>query len=368
MTFKENGTAAVLVLADGQVFYGQGVGAQGIRVAELCFNTSMTGYQEILTDPSYAGQIIVFTFPHIGNVGINREDNEKVRPFCRGCVVRESITNPSNWRAQGHLDSWLRQRGVVGISGVDTRYLVQSIKRMKAPQAALFHGVGPPDIPDLQRLAREFPGLEGQDLAKTVSDDRIEARHSSPRHPHVVIIDYGIKETIVAELERLGCALTLVSATAPYETIAALNPDAIFLSNGPGDPQATAEYAVPVIQKLLASSLPLFGICLGHQLIALACGGRTVKMDYGHHGANHPVKNHRSGKVEITSQNHGFMVLTETLPDSVLPTHTSLFDHTNEGLQFKDKPVFSVQYHPEASPGPHDSRYLFTQFKKLMHF
>ena len=340
---------AVLVLSDGQVFWGQGLGARGTRVGELCFNTSMTGYQEILTDPSYAGQIITFTFPHIGNVGTNFEDNEKARPYCRGFVVRSQITNPSNWRAQDHLNTWLKKHRVVGIAGVDTRHLVQSIKKMQAPKAALFHGLDPtPDLAALQRQAQAWAGLEGMDLAQEVGERRIYEWHppkqgkpaalSKPR-PHIVTIDYGIKESILDQLTALDCSVTVVPPTVSYATIAGLKPEAVFLSNGPGDPQATAGYAVPVIQEVIAASIPLFGICLGHQLIALACGASTTKMDYGHHGANHPVKNHQTQRVEITCQNHGFMVVPETLPDSVLPTHTSLFDQTNEGLRFKDKPV-----------------------------
>jgi carbamoyl-phosphate synthase small subunit len=362
-------------LDDGTVFYGIGIGATGTRVGEVCFNTSITGYQEILTDPSYAGQIITFTFPHIGNVGANPEDIETLSPAAHGLVLREDITNPSNYRSRRHLNDWLKSHNLVGIAGVDTRRLTRLIRETGAPNGALHHAPdGAIDIDALRRDALAWPGLKGMDLAREVSCRQTyewtESRWSPgigyappppPRH-HVVAIDYGAKHNILRCLVSLGCRVSVVPATASAETILGLAPDGIFLSNGPGDPLATGKYAAPVIEKLLEANLPIFGICLGHQMLALALGARTVKMHHGHRGANHPVKDLATGRVEITSQNHGFMVVPESLPGTLEPTHVSLFDGSLEGLRMKERPVFSVQYHPEASPGPRDSFYLFERF------
>ncbi len=373
------GANAALVLADGSVFWGRGLGAPGTSTGEVCFNTSMTGYQEIMTDPSYAGQIITFTFPHIGNVGANAEDIETVTPAARGLVLRADITDPSNYRAQLHFDGWLKARNLTGIAGVDTRRLTRRIRDGGAPNGTLAYAAdGALDLPRLIATARAWPGLEGMDLAKEVTCRQTyrwdETRWvqgagygtlTAPRY-RVVAIDYGAKRNILRMLASEGCDVTIVPATASAEDILRHEPDGIFLSNGPGDPAATAEYAVPVIKKLLESGKPLFGICLGHQLLALALGGETRKMAIGHRGANHPVKDLATGKVEITSQNHGFCVIPESLPKSAEVTHVSLFDGSNEGLKLKDRPVFSVQYHPEASPGPQDSHYLFERFTALM--
>ncbi len=373
------GMTAALVLADGTVFWGRGIGAPGTRVGEVCFNTAMSGYQEILTDPSYAGQIITFTFPHIGNVGANPEDIETVTPAARGLVLRAEISEPQNFRATQHLDAWLRSHGLVGISGLDTRALTRRIRDLGAPNGALGHAPdGELDIAALQEQAASWPGLEGMDLALDVScrqtyswdETRWALGHgygklAHPKH-HVVAIDYGAKRNILRCLASAGCRVTVVPATASAKDVLRHNPDGVFLSNGPGDPAATGEYAVPVIRELVGTGLPVFGICLGHQMLALALGGRTEKLPRGHRGANHPVKDLATGKVEITSQNHGFVVVPESLPPEVEVTHVSLFDKTNEGLRLKDKPVFSVQYHPEASPGPQDSHYLFERFVALM--
>jgi carbamoyl-phosphate synthase small subunit len=371
--------SAALVLADGTVIWGRGVGAAGVRVGEVCFNTSMTGYQEIITDPSYAGQIITFTFPHIGNVGANREDIETITPAARGVVLRADITDPSNWRAAQHLDAWLKSNGIVGIAGVDTRRLTRRIRDAGAPTGVICHA---PDMAinaeGLLGEARLWPGLEGMDLAKEVTCRQTYAwdetpwawgsgygRLERPRH-RVVAIDYGAKRNILRMLAAGGAAVTVVPATASADDILRHEPDGIFLSNGPGDPAATGTYAVPVLRKLIATGKPIFGICLGHQLLALALGGKTRKMETGHRGANHPVKDLATGKVEITSQNHGFVVLPESLPREAEATHVSLFDGSNEGLRLKDRPIFSVQYHPEASPGPQDSHYLFRRFTEMM--
>jgi carbamoyl-phosphate synthase small subunit len=332
-----------------------------------------------MTDPSYAGQIITFTFPHIGNVGANLEDIETITPAARGLVLRADITDPSNFRAQQHFDTWLKARGLTGVSGVDTRRLTRRIRDGGAPTGVLAYATdGKLDIPALLAKARAWPGLEGMDLAKEVTcrqtyqwDETSWMRGigygqlTAPRH-RVVAVDYGAKRNILRMLASEGCAVTVVPATASAEDILRHNPDGIFLSNGPGDPAATGEYAVPVIRELLGTGKPLFGICLGHQLLALALGGETKKMPLGHRGANHPVKDLNTGKVEITSQNHGFCVIPESLPATAEVTHVSLFDGSNEGLRLKDKPVFSVQYHPEASPGPQDSHYLFQRFTDLM--
>jgi len=370
---------AVLVLSDGTLIEGTGIGASGHAAGEVCFNTAMTGYQEILTDPSYAGQIITFTFPHIGNAGANPDDietsNLAAASGVRGCILRASITDPSNYRAAQHLDDWLKARGIIGICGIDTRALTSLIREKGMPNAVIAHEeTGAFDLDLLKRQAAEWPGIEGQDLAREVTcgqsyewDETLWTlengfgRQETPQF-HVVAIDYGLKRNILRCLASAGCKVTVVPANAGAEDILARKPDGIFLSNGPGDPAATGEYAVPEIKKLLASGLPIFGICLGHQMLALALGATTKKMHQGHHGANHPVKDFTTSKVEITSMNHGFTVDRDTLPEALEETHVSLFDGTNCGLRLKGKPVFSVQYHPEASPGPQDSHYLFTRF------
>ncbi len=367
-------TAAV-VLADGTVFWGRGAGAVGVAVGEICFNTATTGYQEILTDPSYAGQIITFTFPHIGNVGTNAEDIETMTPAVRGCVLRAPMTEPANWRATQHLDRWLTSHNLVAVTGVDTRALTRRIRDGGAANAALIHMPdGAIDANALQFMAERWPGLEGADLAievmcrQTYSWDETQwvlgagyGQQSAPQH-HVVALDYGAKRNILRCLANAGCRVTVVPGTASTDDILRHEPDGVFLSNGPGDPAATGKYAVPVIQDLLEKGLPLFGICLGHQMLALALGAKTYKMHLGHHGANQPVKDLVTGRVEITSQNHGFGVDRASLPEGVIETHISLFDGSNEGLRVDGQPVFSVQYHPEASPGPQDSHHLFSRF------
>jgi carbamoyl-phosphate synthase small subunit len=339
----------------------------------------MTGYQEILTDPSYAGQIITFTFPHIGNSGTNDEDVESRPPTCRGVVLREEITPAANWRARGPLDQWLKDRNLIGIAGVDTRRLVSRIRDQGAPKGCLaFAADGRYDVAHLQGAAVQWPGLEGMDLTGEVSCVEpyewietpwsIEGGYGQARSPdrHVVCVDYGAKRNTLRCLAGLGCRITVVPARSSAASILALRPNGIFLANGPGDPSATSAFAVPVIRELLASGLPIFGICLGHQLLALAFGARTVKMHLGHRGGNHPVQDLASGSVQITSHNHGFVVSRESLPAGLEETHTSLFDGSLEGLRLKDRPVFSVQFHPEASPGPQDSHSLFEQFANLM--
>ncbi|MFL2540905.1 MAG: glutamine-hydrolyzing carbamoyl-phosphate synthase small subunit [Candidatus Latescibacterota bacterium] len=377
-TPPENATAA-LILGDGSVFWGQGVGAEGNAVGEVCFNTSLTGYQEIMTDPSYAGQIITFTFPHIGNVGTNDEDFETTAPAARGCVLRADITDPANWRSACHYDEWLRSHGLSGIAGVDTRHLTRRIRDIGAPHATICHSLdGQFDLPALQAQAAKWPGLEGMDLAKDVSCRETYSwdetnwvlgegygKQTNPRF-HVVAVDFGAKRNILRCLATLGCRVTVVPANATVDDVLKHKPDGVFLSNGPGDPAATGEYAVPMIKGVLESGLPIFGICLGHQMLALALGATTEKMHHGHRGANHPVKDLGTGKVEITSQNHGFVVAAASLPDNVEMTHVSLFDGTLEGIAVRDRPVFSVQHHPEASPGPQDSHYLFDRFIGLM--
>jgi len=378
VTVRAAATAS-LVLADGTIFHGQGLGAPGEVVGELVFNTAMTGYQEILTDPSYAGQLITFTFPHIGNVGTNEEDLEATTCHARGLVLRAAVTEPSNYRAAQHLGRWLERHGLVGIAGVDTRRLTRHLRAAGAQTAAL--GFAPEQGPDHARLAKlacEWPGLIGMDLASEVScRQRYSwsggiwqfpdgyAMAAEGRH-HVVAVDYGIKRNILRSLGSLGLRVSVVPAATTADEILALRPDGIFLSNGPGDPAATGAFAVPQIQKLVASGKPVFGICLGHQMLALALGATTEKMKFGHHGANHPVKDLTTGKVEITSQNHGFAVPPDSLPAGVEVTHVSLFDGSLEGLEMRDRPVFSVQYHPEASPGPQDSAYLFDRFVRLI--
>ncbi|HTO81657.1 MAG TPA: glutamine-hydrolyzing carbamoyl-phosphate synthase small subunit [Methylomirabilota bacterium] len=370
---------AVLALADGTLFWGRGIGAVGRAVGEVCFNTSQTGYQEIMTDPSYAGQIIGFTFPHIGNVGANPEDIETSTPAARGCVISADITEPSNWRASQHFDAWLRSHNLVGMCGVDTRRLTRRIRDGGAPSGVIAHAAdGRFDTGSLIAEAAAWPGLEGMDLAKDVTCRQTYSwdetrwqlgagfgRQAAPRF-HVVAVDYGAKRNILRCLADHGCRVTVVPATATTEDVMRHKPDGVFLSNGPGDPAATGAYAVPVIRDLIHVGLPVFGICLGHQMLALALGGRTEKMQRGHRGANHPVKDLATGKVEITSQNHGFVVVPESLPPDVEVTHISLFDGSNEGFRVQDRPVFSVQYHPEASPGPQDSHYLFQRFVRLM--
>ncbi|MBF9049399.1 glutamine-hydrolyzing carbamoyl-phosphate synthase small subunit [Roseobacter sp. HKCCD9010] len=370
---------ACLVLADGTVFYGRGFGATGQTVAELCFNTAMTGYQEIMTDPSYAGQIVTFTFPHIGNTGVTAQDDETADPVAAGMVVKWDPTEPSNWRAEAELTAWLAARGRICIGGVDTRRLTRAIRQQGAPHVALAHDPdGQFDLEALVAAARGFAGLEGLDLAKDVTcaqsytwDEMRWAwpegylRRTEPGFK-VVAVDYGAKRNILRCLASAGCDVTVMPATSTAEDVLAQNPDGVFLSNGPGDPAATGEYAVPMIQSVLEADLPVFGICLGHQMLALALGGRTVKMNHGHHGANHPVKDLETGKVEITSMNHGFTVDSQTLPKGVKETHVSLFDGSNCGIRVEDRPVFSVQYHPEASPGPQDSYYLFERFVAAM--
>jgi carbamoyl-phosphate synthase small subunit len=362
-------------LADGTIFWGRGIGASGQSVGEVCFNTSMTGYQEIMTDPSYAGQIITFTFPHIGNTGTNPEDIETLTPAARGCVLRADITEPSSWRAAQHFDTWLKSHGLVGIGGIDTRALTRRIRDLGAPHGVIAHAPdGRIDVAALVEAAAVWPGLEGMDLAKDVSctqsykwDEtrwalgRGYGRLDAPKR-HVVAIDYGAKRNILRSLADLGCAVTVLPATATGEEVLRHKPDGVFLSNGPGDPAATGDYAVPMIRSVIDSGVPLFGICLGHQMLALALGAKTEKMHHGHRGANHPVKDLQTGKVEITSQNHGFVVREDSLPKGIAVTHVSLFDGSVEGIAVEGKPVFSVQYHPEASPGPKDSHYLFDRF------
>jgi carbamoyl-phosphate synthase small subunit len=370
---------AVLVLADGTVLRGVGLGAHGRCIGEVCFNTSMTGYQEIITDPSYAGQIITFTFPHIGNVGANEEDNETTTPAARGVIVRASVTDPSNQRSLRHLDAWLKSQNLVGISAIDTRRLTRLIRNGGPQTGIIVHEPGQ-DVatPDLIDEARAWPGLEGMDLAKEVSCTQHYAWSETtwrlgegfgqldmPKHK-VVAVDFGAKRNILRCLAAAGCDVVVVPATANAEDVLRHKPDGVFLSNGPGDPAATGEYAVPMISAVMNTGVPIFGICLGHQLLARALGAKTFKMHMGHRGANHPVKDLATGKVEITSQNHGFVVDGDALPDGVTATHVSLFDNTLEGLTVDGKPVFSVQYHPEASPGPQDSHYLFERFVDLM--
>ena len=378
------GATACLVLGDGTVLWGRGFGAHTAgrgtgAVGEVCFNTGMTGYQETLTDPSYAGQIITFTFPHIGNVGANPEDIEATTPAARGLVVKQDLTEPSSWRATRHLDAWLKSHGVPGIGGIDTRALTARIRDGGAPNGVLcFPADGRFDLAALRAEAAGWPGLEGMDLAREVSCrqayawDEMEwawpqgfGRQAAPRHK-VVAVDYGAKRNILRCLASAGLAVTVVPATATAEEILRHAPDGVFLSNGPGDPAATGEYAVPVIREILERRVPVFGICLGHQLLGRALGARTYKLDRGHRGANQPVKDLTTGKVEITSQNHGFAVDEKTLPATATVTHVSLFDGSNEGLAATDRPAFSVQYHPEASPGPTDSHYLFHRFVALI--
>ncbi|MFN4176670.1 glutamine-hydrolyzing carbamoyl-phosphate synthase small subunit [Phenylobacterium sp.] len=378
------GVTGVLALADGTILQGVGVGAVGEAVGEVCFNTAMTGYQEILTDPSYMAQIVAFTFPHVGNVGTNVEDIEQMsgsaETAARGAIFRDVPTRPANYRADADLETWMSRRGVIGLAGVDTRALTRRIREHGMPHAVIAHSPdGRFDLDALVEKARAWNGLVGLDLAKDASclqpfvyDEGLwswgEGYAKAPEAPKydVVVMDFGVKRNILRALTSVGARVTVVPANTTAEEILARNPDGVLLSNGPGDPAATGEYAVPEIQKLVDSGKPVFGICLGHQMLALALGAKTVKMDQGHHGANHPVKDLTTGKVEIVSMNHGFTVDRDTLPAPVVETHVSLFDGTNAGIALKGRPVFSVQHHPEASPGPTDSLYLFERFAGLM--
>ncbi|MDO5369780.1 glutamine-hydrolyzing carbamoyl-phosphate synthase small subunit [Paracoccus sp. (in: a-proteobacteria)] len=376
----EQKPTACLALADGTIFYGRGFGAAGEVVAELVFNTAMTGYQEIMTDPSYAAQVVTFTFPHIGNTGVTPEDDESADPVAAGIVVKWDPTEPSNWRAASDLSEWMERRGRIGIGGVDTRRLTRAIRQQGAPHVVLAHDLeGRFDIEAMVARARKWPGLVGMDLAREVSttqsyrwDEGMWRWPGSfgterPEKPlRVVALDYGAKRNILRSLAESGADVTVLPATATAEEVLAHDPEGVFLSNGPGDPAATGEYAVPMIRTLLERDLPIFGICLGHQMLALALGAKTVKMSHGHHGANHPVRDKESGKVEITSMNHGFAVDAQSLPEGVVETHVSLFDGSNCGLKLDGRPVFSVQYHPEASPGPQDSAHLFERFAQAM--
>lgn len=378
---RPEGATGVVVFADGRTIWGQGFGAEGEAVGELCFNTAMTGYQEVMTDPSYARQVIAFTFPHIGNVGANDEDVEAAEAHALGAIVREVVTEPSNYRANQGFADWMAKWGRIAIAGVDTRALTRLVRTKGPPNIAIAHRAdGQFDLESLQRQAAEWPGLEGMDLATDVSRLQVERwtggkwawgqgyelSGDDSKRPHVVAVDYGSKRNIFRNLTEAGARVTVVPATALFDEIMAHEPDGFFLSNGPGDPAATGEYAVPVIRQMLETGKPLFGICLGHQMLALAAGGMTSKMFQGHRGANHPVKRLADGRVEITSMNHGFSVEREGLPANVRETHVSLFDGSNCGIELTDRPAFSVQYHPEASPGPQDSFYLFEKFVGLM--
>ena len=378
-------STALLVLADGTVIEGQGLGATGAVEAEVCFNTALTGYQEILTDPSYSGQIVTFTFPHIGNIGANGEDIEDLNPATRngavGAIFKADITDPSNFRSAEHLNAWLKSRGIIAMCGIDTRALTVWIRENGMPNAVIAHNPeGRFDVDALKEKARAWHGLVGLDLAVDATSGQSSQWDEKPwvwnegfgrnnagaENIHIVAVDFGIKRNILRLFSGLDCRVTVVPASTPAQDILAMNPDGIFLSNGPGDPAATGAHAVPTIKALLETGIPIFGICLGHQILALALGARTTKMHQGHHGANHPVKDHTTGKVEIVSMNHGFAVDGDTLPGNVEETHISLFDGTNCGLQVRDRPVFSVQHHPEASPGPQDSHYLFRRFINLI--
>jgi len=380
--WEQEKVTALLVLADGTVIEGVGFGAEGEAVAEVCFNTAMTGYQEILTDPSYAGQIVIFTFPHIGNVGTNDDDIETVNlaasAAVKGLIVKAPVTEPANYRAHKHFDKWLKARGIIGLSGVDTRALTSLIRDKGMPNGVIAHNAkGKFDVKKLTAVAKAWSGLEGLDLAKDVSltqrmnwDEKLwdwqKGFEKGQGKFNVVAMDFGLKRNILRCLVSAGCNVTVVPATAKAEDILAMKPDGVFLSNGPGDPAATGEYAVPEIKKLVDSGKPIFGICLGHQMLAIALGAKTMKMHQGHHGANHPVKDFTTNKVEIVSMNHGFAVDRDSLPAGVVETHISLFDGSNCGIALEGRPVFSVQHHPEASPGPQDSHYLFKRFVGMM--
>jgi carbamoyl-phosphate synthase small subunit len=380
--WEQEKVTAMLVLADGTVIEGVGFGAEGEAVAEVCFNTAMTGYQEILTDPSYAGQIVTFTFPHIGNVGTNDDDIETVNlaasAAVKGLIVKAPVTEPANYRAHKHFDKWLKARGIIGLSGVDTRALTNLIREKGMPNGVVAHNAkGKFDVKKLHAMAKAWSGLEGLDLAKDVSltqrmnwDEKLwdweKGYEKGQGKFKVVAMDFGLKRNILRCLVSAGCNVTVVPANAKAEDILAMKPDGVFLSNGPGDPAATGEYAVPEIKKLVDSAKPVFGICLGHQMLAIALGGKTIKMHQGHHGANHPVKDFTTNKVEIVSMNHGFAVDRDSLPAGVVETHVSLFDGSNCGIALEGRPVFSVQHHPEASPGPQDSHYLFKRFVEMM--
>ena len=378
---RPQGATGVLVLADGTAVWGRGFGATGSAVGEVCFNTAMTGYQEVMTDPSYAAQVVCFTFPHIGNVGTNAEDVESHDvPGAVGCVVREDVTEPSNFRSRGEFPAWLAAKGKIGLAGIDTRALTRRIRLSGAPNAVIAHDPGGKfDVAKLAEQARRWSGLGGLDLARDVTRGAQEGWQDGVWHlgegyerptlgsrPHVVAIDYGAKDNIFRNLVKAGAQVTVVPAETELDAIMALKPSGVFLSNGPGDPAATGEYAVPVIKGLLERDVPLFGICLGHQMLGLAAGARTTKMNQGHRGANHPVKRLADGAVEITSMNHGFAVDNAGLPETIEETHVSLFDGSNCGIAIKGKRAFGVQYHPEASPGPQDSFYLFKKFVGML--
>ena len=377
---QPKGATGVLVLASGQVVWGHGFGAVGSAVGEVCFNTAMTGYQEVMTDPSYAAQIVTFTFPHIGNVGVNDEDVEAVADGAIGCIVREDVTAPSNFRSRGEFGEWLKAKGKIGLAGIDTRALTRLIRMSGAPNAVIAHDpAGKFDIAALLERARSWPGLEGMDLARVVSRGGQQdweggiwslgkgfARSPRDPRPHVVAIDFGAKDNIFRNLVKAGAQVTVVPAQTSLQSILDFKPDGVFLSNGPGDPAATGAYAVPTIQGVLDQDIPIFGICLGHQMLGLAAGAKTTKMHQGHRGANHPVKRLEDGVVEITSMNHGFAIDNTALPDAVEETHVSLFDGSNCGIAIKGKKAFGVQYHPEASPGPQDSFYLFERFVEML--
>lgn len=383
LAWQKTKPTALLVLADGTVIEGQGLGATGEVEAEVCFNTALTGYQEILTDPSYLGQIVTFTFPHIGNIGANGEDIEDLTPVAArgavGAIFKADITNPSNYRSAEHLDEWLKKRGIIALSGIDTRALTVWIRENGAQNAVIAHSPDSSfDVAALKQKAAQWSGLENLDLASEATSGQTSKWDEKPwvwdkgydtntaSDLHIVALDFGVKRNILRLFSGLNCKVTVVPTKTSAEEILAHNPDGIFLSNGPGDPSATGEYAVPTIQKLMESKVPIFGICLGHQMLALALGAKTLKMHQGHHGANHPVKDYTTNKVEIVSMNHGFAVDSKSLPEQAEETHVSLFDGTNCGLRVKGKPIFSVQHHPEASPGPQDSHYLFQRFIDLI--
>ena len=374
--FKSQINTGVLVLENKKIFKGIGIGYQGDATGEVCFNTSLTGYQEIISDPSYAGQIINFTFPHIGNVGTNKEDHESDKIWARGVIINSEITSPSNYRSLQHLDAWLKKNKIVGITGLDTRSLTNFIRDKGAPKGTISYSKkGKFNINKLTNTTIKWSGLKNLDLAEVVSTQKnyiwkglktwkkeFGYKKNNKNSFHVVAIDYGIKKNILRYFSNFNCKVTVVSCNTSAHKILALKPNGIFLSNGPGDPAATGKYAIKIIKDLIKKNLPIFGICLGHQILALALGGKTKKMKLGHRGANHPVKNLIHDNVEITSQNHGFEVVKETLPKNIEITHKSLFDNSIEGIKLKNKPVFSVQYHPESNPGPQDSVYLFQEF------